>query len=109
MEIGQTVYLRPVEMGSAYRRDKTVKESVIEKVGRKYVTVSSYYGQFDIKTRMQKTMYSSDYKLYESKEELEEDLEGEDLANRIKKSIPDYGKWNLELKKLREIAAILNC
>jgi len=108
MEIGQTVYLRPVEMSNAYRRDKSIKEAIIEKVGRKYITVVRY-GQFDIESRMQKTIYSSDYELFESKEELDLKMESEDLQSRIKNSIPKYGKWNLDIEKLRQITTILNC
>ena len=108
MEIGQTVYLRPVEMGNAYRRNKSIKEAIIEKVGRKYVTVN-IYGQFYIESRMQKTNYSSYYELFENKEELDLKMEAEDLANRIKNSIPKYGKWDLDIEKLRQIFAILNC
>ena len=108
MEIGQTVYLRPVKMGNAYRRDKSIKEATVEKVGRKYVTIVRY-GQFDIESRMQKTIYSSDYELFESKEELDLKMEVEDLGNRIKNSIHKYGKWNLGIDKLRQIATILNC
>ena len=108
MEIGQTVYLRPAKMGNAYRRDKSIKEAVVEKIGRKYVTVTRY-GQFDMESRMQKTIYTSDYELFESKEELEMKIESEDLVSRIKNSIPKYGKWNIEIEKLRQIATILNC
>ena len=108
MEIGQTVYLRPVKMGNAYRRDKSIKEAIIEKVGRKYITVVRY-GQFDIESRMQKTIYSSDYELFENKEELDLKMESEDLQSRIKNSIPKYGKWNLDIEKLRQITTILNC
>ena len=98
MKIGQTVYLRPVEMGNAYRRDKSIKEATVEKVGRKYVTIVRY-GQFDIESRMQKTIYRSDYELFESKEELDLKMEAEDLSNRIKNSIHKYGKWNLDIDK----------
>ena len=108
MKIGQTVYLRPIEMGNAYRRDKSIKEATVEKVGRKYVTIVRY-GRFYIESRMQKTTYSSDYELFESKEELDLKIEAEDLRNRIKNSTPKYGKWDLEIDKLRQIATILNC
>jgi hypothetical protein len=108
MEIGQTVYLRPVEMGNAYRRDKSIKEATVEKVGRKYVTIVRY-GQFDIESRLQKTTYGSDYELFENKEELDLIMEVEDLGNRIKNNIPKYGKWDIEVEKLRQIATILNC
>tara|TARA_R110000822_G_scaffold228395_2_gene360825 strand:+ start:274 stop:600 length:327 start_codon:yes stop_codon:yes gene_type:complete len=108
MEIGQTVYLRPVKMGNAYRRDKSIKESIVEKVGRKYITIVGY-GQFDIKSRKAKTNYSSDYEMFESKKELDLKIEAEDLVNRIENSIPKYGNWDLEIDKLRQIAIILNC
>jgi len=108
MEIGQTVYLRPVEMGNAYRRDKSVKEAVIESIGRKYVTFKRY-GQYYLDSRMEKTNFSSDYQFFESKEELDLKIEAEELANKIKNCMPKYGKWELDIDKLRKIAVILNC
>jgi len=108
MKIGQTVYLRPREMGNAYRRDKSIKKAIIEKVGRKYITVVRY-GQFDIESRIQKTIYTSEYEFFVNKEELDLKMESEDLQGRIKNSIPKYGKWNLDIEKLRQITTILNC
>ena len=108
MEIGQTVYLRPNEMGNTYRRDKSVKTSTITKIGRKYVTVERY-GEFEIDSGRQKTKFSSNYTLYLDEDKLNLQIEKEDLSSRIKNSIPKYGKWDIEIKKLRQIATIINC
>jgi len=108
MEKGQTVYLRPVELGNAYRIDKSIKKDVVEKVGRKYVTLARY-GKFDIKSGMEKTLLSSDYELFEDKEKLNLKIESEDLQQRIKNSIPKYGGWKIDIEKLRKITDILNC
>jgi hypothetical protein len=108
MEVGQTVYLKPENLGNAYRRDKSIKETIIEKIGRKYVTLKNY-GQFEIETGKQKTEYSSDYKLYETKEEIESLLEIEDLTYRIKSEILKTNKIDASLENLRKIALLLNC
>lgn len=108
MGIGQTVYLRPNKMGSAYRRDKSVKTSTITKIGRKYVTVERY-GEFEISSGRQKTNYCAEYTLYLDKTKLILQLEKEDLSSRIKNCIPKYGKWDIEIEKLRQIATILDC
>lgn len=108
MEIGQIVYLRPNEMGNAYRRDKSVKTSTITKIGRKYVTVEGY-GEFEISSGIQKTKFSADYALYLDEIKLNLQIEKEDLSRRIKNSIPKYGKWDIDIEKLRQIATILNC
>ncbi len=108
MEIGQKVYLRPTELGNAYRRDENIKTSTITKIGRKYITVDRF-GEFEIKTGSQKTNFTSDYILYLDEGELNLQIEQEDLVNRVKGSIPKYGKWDIEVEKLREIVNILNC
>lgn len=106
MEKGQIVYLRPTVIGNAYRRNPNPIEAIVEKVGRKYVTIK-IYGQFEIKTGSQKTTYCQDYVLYESKEKMAFVLEAESLSNKIRKSIPTYGTWDIDISKLRQIAEIL--
>ncbi|WPZ08783.1 beta barrel domain-containing protein [Roseivirga spongicola] len=107
-EIGQAVFLRPNEFGNAFRRSKDIKTSVLSKVGRKYVTVEGF-GLFEISTGRQKTELTPDYTLYFDEAELALQLEQEDLVDRIKNAIPTYGKWNLEVEKLRKIAEIMGC
>lgn len=108
MEIGQTVYLRPTKLGNAYRIDRDVKTSVITNIGRKYVYVERY-GAFEITTGRQKTQYGADYVMYFDEEVLRLELEQEDLISRIRERMPTYGKWNIDVEKLRQIASILNC
>ena len=108
MEIGQIVYLKPSVYGNAYRHDKSVKEGVVERIGRKYVTVKGF-GQFEITSGVKRGDSISDYQMFESKEALEEDKQHEDLVRRIKDAIPKYGDWEIKLDKLKKIAEILEC
>ena len=106
MKKGDTVYLRPVKLGNAYRRDNKIKEGIVKSVGRKYVEVE-YYGKFNIKGGIQKTEFSADYKLYESIDDLNIVIESEELSHKIINSIPKYGDWDISIDKLRQIAKIL--
>lgn len=108
MKVGQVVFLRPIKYGNAFRRDQSIREATIEKIGRKYVTISEY-GQFYIEDGSKKTNYTTEYKLYFSKDELDSIIESESLTEKIRSSIPKYGKWNLGIEKLRQIADIINC
>lgn len=108
IKAGQTVYLKPLETGNAYRRDKSIKEAVILKIGRKYVTLGDY-GQFHLNSQIEKTDYSPNYKYFTSKDEIELELDKKDLSDRIKNAIPKYKQLDLCIEKLRKIAKILNC
>lgn len=106
MKIGQKAYLKPLAHSNAIRRNKSIRESVVEKVGRIYITVAGY-GRFYIKNGRQKTDFSADYRLFLDKQELYIKIESEDLADKIRYAIPQYGSWDLEIDKLRQIANIL--
>lgn len=108
IKIGQTVWLRPTEIGNAYRRDKEVKNSIITKIGTKYIHVQGF-GEFFKDSGIEKTNFTPNYKLYYSQNQLRDDLENENLQRRIKEAILRHGKLKLELDKLRKIAKILNC
>lgn len=108
MEVGQTVYLKPIRLSNAYRRSKDVKEDEIEKIGRVYVTLKRR-GQFYINSRLEKTDFTSNYKLFLSKEELNLEMEKEDLESRIKNKFASFKLLNLSIDKLREIAKIIDC
>lgn len=106
MEVGQKVYLRPIEMGNVYRRDKSIKESIIEKIGRKYITVKSY-GQFEISSGIQKSIYTPDYQMYEYLEEIKLYEEKIQLKKDIQDLIPKYGQWKFSVETLREVKKLL--
>lgn len=108
INVGDVVYLKPTKLGNAIRVNKSIKETTIEKVGRKYVTVSNG-DRYHIEDGSQKTEFASDYDLFWTEDDLNRKIEQEELSNRIKRAIPKYGDWNLELEKLRKIAAIIGC
>jgi len=106
IKVGDTVYLKPNELGNAYRRDKSVKEDVVIKVGRKYVELEKY-GTYEIESGRQKTKYSADYQMWLSRHDLEQHLLSEQLKSDIKNSIPKYGVWDISIEKLKAIADII--
>ena len=108
MKIGQKIYLKPIKHSNAYKMDKLPIIGIVEKVGRKYVTIKQY-GRFNIQSGMEHTNYSPEYKLYESKEKLKEVEESEYLSDKIRSSISRYGTLNIGIDKIRQIAIILNC
>lgn len=122
--IGQKVYLKIIKGSNAARhisKDKPetseswIKEKVVTKIGKKYITVGnstdSTYGEekFDITQdfRHYYTIGSADYKLYLSKDEILEDMECEKLYNDIKNLFSSYDnnrKYTLkQLQKVKEL------
>ena len=111
--IGQTLFM--LNIGNAARnREHVLTEVTVSKVGRKYFTVTidgrSYFDlSFHIDTWSQKTEYSQDYCLYETKQEWEDEKESLKLYNKIKSSF-NYSNniKNLPLTSLKEIVSIIN-
>lgn len=122
--IGQKVYLKIIKGSNAARRinkdesetsESWIKEKVVTKIGKKYITVGnntgSTYGEekFDITQdfRHYYTIGSADYKLYLSKDEILEDMECEKLYNDIKNLFSSYDnnrKYTLkQLQKVKEL------
>lgn len=84
---GQTVYLLPVRL-MAYdylRIEKSILETQVVSVGRKYITVHPYRNiKFDINNDFQEvTSYSIEYKLYLSKEDIQADFKRKRMEERI--------------------------
>ncbi len=67
LRVGQTVYLEP--RGNAARRDDSIVEGVVTKVGRKYFEVG-HYGKFYLYEGLQVTEYTPSWKVYLSKREI---------------------------------------
>lgn len=123
-KIGQKVYLKIIKGSNAARyvsNDKTedseswIKEKIVTKIGKKYITVmdsmDSTYGEekFDITQNFRHyyTVGTADYKLYLSKDEILEDMECEKLYNDIKSLFSSWHndrKYTLDqLQKVMEI------
>lgn len=119
-KVGQTVY---VELTGNASRGKTAEQCIdeweITSVGRKYVkagrcsdgtiwgeTTFEYrenYGRF-----VQKTNYSIDYIIYETRQEIERKFEKSKLLNEVETFFRDWGKpKNLSIEQLKRIKEIL--
>lgn len=85
---GQTVYLLPVRfMAFDYLRiEKRIIETTVLSVGRKYITVHYYREgiRFDINNDFREvTNHSVEYKLYLSKEDIQNDFKRRQMEERI--------------------------
>ena len=73
LQIGQTVYLKPVN--NLEKRTKEIFTANIEKIVRKYATIKDYKlgcnSEFDLNTMREKSNYSSDYEVYLTFEDAE--------------------------------------
>ena len=105
MEIGQTVYLRPI--GNAARGSSKIEEVVITKVGRKYFETEGH-GRFEIETMRQDGRgYVSNYQAYLSLEDIEQEKEQNRLVDEICKVFRGYGRPEVTFEQARAIADIL--
>lgn len=70
MKVGDTIFLEP--LSNAARYSKEIKEDIIEKIGNKYFYLK-IHGKFNIDSMMQDNgQYSSNYKAYKSRNDLED-------------------------------------
>lgn len=108
--VGQTVYLYHERN---YCKGSTIEERIIEtkviSVGRRYLAVN-YWGQteFDMTNNFrQKTIYSPEFVLYLSKEEIYLMIETENQRHIVRDELDRYLN-TLPMEGLQEIMAILN-
>lgn len=106
MEVGQKVYLEPINNNARY--SKEIKESRISKIGRKYFELEDkYYGRFFIESMRQDCgQYISGYNAYLSMQEIEDKKEAQKLFAEIKKVFSGFGT-EIPLSKLKEIERII--
>lgn len=113
--VGQKVYLKPVNNRSRYIEDSIInhiKEYEIKKVGRKYFEVwekdKGYSTEkFHIEDLRQHTVYSPDWELYLSRQDILDEMENLEIVGRIRTAIGNYGFSDLPLEKLRKIIEII--
>jgi hypothetical protein len=99
---GQMVFIKP----SPYSRSTSTIEGIVDKVGRKYVTVILPSGtvRYDIKTGEENTQYDTSV-LYLSREEIEQEEQAMILTSRIRDRLK-YGRY-LPYDQAKQIAEIL--
>lgn len=110
---GQTVYLLPVRyMSFDYLRiEKRIIETTVLSVGRKYIKVKFGGGiQFEIENDFrEKTNYSIEYKLFLSKEDIQNDFKRRKMEERISTAFhfPNYVSKKMTLDELQTVFNIV--
>lgn len=125
IKVGQRVYLKIIKGSNAARyidKDEAdnielwIKEKVVTKIGRKYITVmdsvESTCGEekFDITENFAHyyTVGNAEYELYLSKEDILDDIKCEELYYDIKKLFSSWGnKREFTLAQLQKVKDIL--
>lgn len=110
---GQTVYLLPVRfMAYDYLRiEKRIVETTVLSVGRKYIKVEFGGGiQFEIENDFrEKTNYSIDYRLFLSKEDIQNDFKRCKMEERISTAFhfPNYIARKMTFDELQTVFDIV--
>ncbi|HET8689728.1 MAG TPA: hypothetical protein VFM18_24240 [Methanosarcina sp.] len=114
--VGQKVYVR---MSSSNRKvEEKIKEYEVKSVGRKWITIASGWSElkFDITGRKWKSgyqidggCYSSPGLVYESREEIETQIEKDALTDQLKTLCSGYGSKfeNISTENLKKAIALL--
>lgn len=111
--LGQTIYSLNVN-NAARGKGHNLTPYEVTKVGRKYFEITNtsdgfldrYHNNFHIDTWMENSNYVSSHKLYETKEEWEEEEEVNTLTNKFKEIFSHWSQ-QLPLDKLRKIDEVL--
>ena len=109
MNIGDKVFIKTQGNEARYSGSKIIEGTIIS-IGRKYVTIEFGYRkmQFNIDSREQKTDYCKDFVFYNTKEEILEEIEINNLYAQIKQAFSGYinnNKYSIE--ELRSVRALL--
>lgn len=106
--VGEPCYI--VEKNYGRGKNLEVKEAVVEKVGRKYVTANCpwerKYENFNTDYLMEATSYGSSSYLFPTKKAVEEYVEKEELI-RLLNRLDSYHYERCSLEELRKIVDIL--
>ena len=117
-KVGQTVWI--MLTGNASRRkcgDELIEEWVIDKIGRKYITASKKTGYpkgiifekgYGYKDRfVEKTDYCVDYIMYETEQEIRDEMEKDEIYRDIRLFFDSFNKSKLTIEQLRSIKKII--
>jgi len=108
MEIGKKIFIETT--GNAARNvGSRIIETKITKVGRKYFEVEELNGvRFFIDTMEQDTNYSRSYIAYNTRQEIEDKNELNELKDKLRKCFDIWGNTNLTLDQYRRISNIVD-
>lgn len=103
LKVGQTVYLEP--LANAARKNNEIQEAIVQSVGKKYFTANGM--KFNLDDGIHNAgNYVSEYKAYESVQEIEEKRLADYLHKKIKDSFGAF-KATHTLSELKQIAEII--
>lgn len=116
MEVGQTVYLKPIENMARGIKDDIINhviESKIFKIGRKYFYVEQWKDiKFSISNLMEVSDGCSDWKVYFSKQDIIDEQEYKELIWKIRNTFDStkiyIEKNKLTLDQLRRVDKIIS-
>jgi hypothetical protein len=106
VKVGQKVWIKN---RGHYRMDDNITEEVVVKVGRSYIYVKSKYGKdtpYDKNTGMEHVDSNYKNRLYESREQIENEQELANLKSFLKKAFDYNPQYSLET--LRAVKKLLD-
>ena len=107
IQVGQKVYLKPI--GNKVRISQNIRESEIEKIGKKYFYLKGFNREkFSMEDMMNVSNYVSDWKVYLSIQEIEYEKEYNQLFENIRKTFDHWSGVNFTLDQLRRIKEIID-
>lgn len=118
-KVGQIVILKPIGDNARHIRNDDTKDIMdfleeweVEKVGRKYVTVTKDHKpycslRFDMEDNMQVDTYGRSWALYTSIQAMQDESEFNDIERNLRKLFSQYGKLKLSLDQLKRINKIV--
>ena len=107
-KVGETLFI--VDVGNRARNGGKQRECTVTKVGRKYfyVEISNYWKvPFHIETWWEKTEYTADFAVYESKEEWEAEKKFRECLNKLRQYFSPY-TINITPDQVKQIIKILD-
>lgn len=105
---GNTIAVKTVGNTARHGGSKIV-EHTIGKVGRKYFEINGLSGtKFSLKDFKEVTIYSKNFELYESVQEIQDIEESCKLVDLIRDRLDRYGNARIPLPVAKEIVKLLN-
>ena len=104
LKVGQKVFVKP------FKGDlEDVKEYEIEKVGTKYFYLQGFmFVKFSIDEMEDASKNSSEFKVYLTRQEIEDELELDVLTRKLRGLFGYYPKFKFTLDQLRRIDTIVS-
>jgi len=108
MKVGENIFIKTTGNAARYGGSKII-DTTVSKVGRKYFEVEALPSvRFHISNLVQDTNYSTSYKVYHSREAIEEETELIELRDKMRKTFDHWNGTPLTLDQYRRIDKIVS-